>query len=71
MAKKSIPAPTNSVAQPYKPSAAEKKMQQRYQAEDAIRTLTRAEEIKKDAALMKAVQSHSKEQIKTLQKVCK
>lgn len=71
MAKKSTPAPGNPVSQPYKPSAAEKKMQQRYQAEDAIRTLTRAEEIKKDAALMKAVQSHSKEQIKTLQKVCK
>lgn len=73
MAKKSTstPSPGNSVAQPYKPSAAEKKMQQRYQAEDAIRTLTRAEEIKKDAALMKSVKAHAAEQVKTMQKVCK
>ncbi len=55
----------------YKPSAAEKKEQQRYMAEDAIRTLTRAEEIKKDAALMKTVKAHAAEQVKTMQKVCK
>jgi len=58
-------------AAPYRPTAAEKKERQRWQAEDAIRTLTRAEEIKKDAALMKAVKSHAAEQVKTMQKVCK
>lgn len=67
MAKKSTPSPGNSVAQPYKPSAAEKKAQMRYQAEDAIRTLTRADEIKKDAKLM----SHVKNHVETMKKVCK
>jgi hypothetical protein len=63
--------PVNTAPSPYKPSAAEKKMQQRYQAEDAIRTLTRAEEIKKDVELMRNVKKHAAEQVKTMQKVCK
>jgi hypothetical protein len=74
MAKKSTPRTTEvsvAMAGPAKMSAEDKRRQMKYMAEDAIRTLTRADEIKKDAALMKAVQSHSKEQIKTLQKVCK
>jgi hypothetical protein len=71
MAKKSTPSTGNSAPSAYKPSAAEKKMQQRYQAEDAIRTLTRAEEIKKDAGLMKQVKAHAAEQTKIMQKVCK
>jgi hypothetical protein len=40
-------------------------------AEDAIRTLTRAEEIKKDSNLMQHVKKHAAEQVKTMQKVCK
>ena len=62
---------TSGLAMPAKLTAEDKKRQMKYMAEDAIRTLTRAEEIKKDSGLMRAIKSHSKEQIKTLQKVCK
>jgi hypothetical protein len=41
----------------------------RYAAEDALRTLTRAAEIKGDKALMKMVQAHAKKQISTVAKV--
>lgn len=74
MAKKSTPRTTSvavEAAMPMKMSAEDKRRQMKYMAEDAVRTLTRADEIRKDASLMKAVKSHSKEQIKTLQKVCK
>lgn len=68
MAKKSTP--TNSPSA-YKPSAAEMKERKRWEAEDALRTLNRAEEIKKNAALMKQVKAHASEQVKIMQKVCK
>lgn len=41
----------------------------KWECEDAIRTLTRAEEIKKDARLMSHVRKHAVEQQKTLAKV--
>lgn len=71
MTKKSTASRAMPVAVAYKPSAAEKKEQMRYRAEDAIRTLTRAEEIRKDPTLMKAVKTHAQEQVKTMQSVCK
>lgn len=42
---------------------------EKWECEDAIRTLTRAEEIKKDAKLMSHVRKHAAEQQKTLARV--
>ncbi len=70
-AKQTSPNASTLMPAPYKPSAEDRKRQIKYEAEDAVRTLTRAEEIKQNPQLMRAVQAHSKEQIKKLQKVCK
>lgn len=43
--------------------------ERQYRAEDALRTLTRADEIRRDAALMRDVKSHAKQQIKTVGRV--
>lgn len=43
----------------------------RWQTEDALRTLTRAQEIQKDRGMMKDVKALAREQAKTLAKVCK
>lgn len=51
-----------------KQEAAERK---RWQAEDALRTITRAEEIKKDRGLMAHVRRCANEQMKNLQCVTK
>lgn len=56
---------------PYKPTAADRAREMRYQAEDAIRTLTRAQEVKKDAKLMRVVKQVAAEQAKVLKSVCK
>lgn len=42
----------------------------RWRAEDDMRTLTRAEEIKADKARMKMVSDHAKKQVDTLKKFC-
>lgn len=42
-----------------------------WRAKDALRTLTEAEKIRKDAALMRAVKAESKAQMKALETVCK
>lgn len=51
---------------PYRPSAKEQAERRRYQAEDALRTITRAEEIKRDRPLMRDVKACAREQAKTL-----
>jgi hypothetical protein len=71
MAKKSTGMLTTSAATPYKPTAAEVKERKRWEAEDALRTLQRAEEIKNNSALMRQVKERAREQVKTMQKVCK
>ena len=73
MVKKRIPevATQADTPAPYKMSAEDKKRQMKYAAEDAIRTLTLADEIKKDKQLMVHVKRHAREQVKTKQKVCK
>ncbi len=70
-AKQTSPAASTLMPAPYKLSAEDKRRQMKYAAEDAIRTLTRADEIKKDAKLMGHVRRHAREQVKTMQKVCK
>lgn len=56
-----VTGPSESQARTGKP--------ERWECEDAIRTLTRAEEIKKDPRLMSHVRKHAAEQQKTLAKV--
>lgn len=58
------PAPRESTRQ----EQAERK---RWEAEDALRTITRAEEIKKDRGLMAHVRRCANEQMKNLQCVTK
>lgn len=43
----------------------------KYRAQDALRTLQRAEEIKRDKALMKAAKAEARAQMKQLSTVCK
>lgn len=43
--------------------------ERKWRAEDALRTLTRADEIKRDAGLLRDVKRYASEQVKTLQKV--
>ena len=71
MAKKTTSMPSTVSAAPYKPTAAEVKERKRWEAEDALRTLQRAEEIKNNAQLMRQVKERAREQVKTMQKVCK
>ena len=70
-AKQSKPNESTLATPAYKPSAEDKRRQMKYMAEDAVRTLTRADEIRKDKQLMGHVKKHAREQVKTLQKVCK
>jgi hypothetical protein len=56
---------------PYKPSPAEAAREKRYQAEDALRTLTRAGEIQRDKGLMREVKKVATEQLQTLRSVVK
>lgn len=42
----------------------------RWRAEEDMRTLSRAEEIKADKARMKCVSDHAKKQVDTLKKFC-
>jgi hypothetical protein len=43
--------------------------ERRWQAEDALRTITRAQEIQRDRPLMREVKRVAAEQVKTLQRV--
>lgn len=72
MAKKKSTGLSTMVDRPmaYKPTAEDKARERRYQAEDDIRTMERAEEIKKDKARVTAMKEVAKEKIQTLKKVC-
>lgn len=52
---------------PYKMSTADKARQRKYEVEEALRTVTRAEEIKRDRGLMSEVKKCATDQIKSLQ----
>lgn len=51
------------------PSSAYIDKEDKYRAQDALRTLTRAEEIKADKALMRDVKKEAKAQIKATSRV--
>lgn len=54
---------------PTKMSREQAAQERRWRAEDALRTLSRADEIKRDAGLMRDVRGMANEQMKALQKV--
>lgn len=60
-------APANPA--PVKMSREQAQQERRWRAEDALRTLSRAEEIKRDAGLMRDVRGMANEQMKALGKV--
>lgn len=76
MAKKSSKLPkadfvSECAPSSYKQTKEDIARQRRYQAEDAMRTITRAEEIKSDSRLMGDVKSLAKEQMNNLKKFSK
>lgn len=62
---------TGLAGQPYKPSAAEKKEQEKWQAQEDVHHLKRAAEVKADPARHKAAVSHAQAEMKALQSVTK
>lgn len=54
----------------YVPSAEDKAMEKKWKAEEDIRTMQRAEEIKKDKSRMAEMKKVAKEQMNNLKKVC-
>lgn len=55
----------------YKQTKADIERERKYAAEDAMRTLTRADEIKNDSRLMNDVKALAKKQVETAKKFCK
>ena len=53
------------------PSGKMKEQERRWRAEDALRSINRAEEFKQDKALMKDVKALAKEQVESLKKIAK
>lgn len=69
MAKKSTVIPVERpCTASYKPTKADVERERRYQAEDGLRTIQRANDIKKDKALMKDIKGLVKEQVKAVNK---
>ncbi|MEK6883498.1 MAG: hypothetical protein AABY22_27975 [Nanoarchaeota archaeon] len=71
MAKKSKGLPVLEVNEcpPSKPTKDMIERERKYEIEDALRTLQRAEELKKDKTLMRDVKKAAKEQVKALNKI--
>lgn len=55
-----------ATAPAYRPSAEDKAREMRYRAEDDLRTLQRAEEVRKDRGRLGMAQRVAKEQVKAL-----
>lgn len=53
------------------PAEAKKRGIDKWEAQDALRTIQRAEEIKSNKPLMKAVKAEAKSQMKAMERVCK
>lgn len=72
MAKKSKTKLSDMVQpMPYKQTAYDKERERKYRAEDDIRTMQRAEEIRKDKDRVKAMKECAADQIKALQSCAK
>lgn len=74
MAKKSNKLPiakSNVAAVEYKRTKEDEARERRYRAEDGLRTLQRADEIKRDKQLCNDIKALAKEQVKAAQKFIK
>lgn len=74
MAKKQklpIAKSTSSIPTPYKPTKEDEARERRYRAEDGLRAIQRAEEVKADKNLMKDIKALANEQVNNLKKFCK
>ena len=72
MAKKSnkLPVASNSIsAVPYKRTKDDEDRERRYRAEDGLRAIQRADEVKSDKKLMGDIKALAKEQISCLSKI--
>lgn len=69
---KKNPLPVAKTSSPVdvRPSKDYEAQERRYKAEEAMRTMERAEEFKKDKSLMKDIKGLAKEKIKNLGKIC-
>jgi hypothetical protein len=64
---KQKPVPVKIISDSPSPMSSDDK----WRAQDALRTLQRAEEIKRDKSLMKAAKAEARSQMKQLSTVCK
>lgn len=74
MAKKRLPVAkpsTVEVAKPYPQTKEQRDRERRYAAEDALRAIQRAEEVKANKSLMADVKALANEQVNNLKKFCK
>lgn len=74
MAKRKLPiakASTAEVAAPYPQTKEQKDRERRYAAEDGLRAIQRAEEIKRNKTLMADIKALANEQVSNLKKFCK
>lgn len=74
MAKKRLPVAkisTVEVATPYPQTKEQKDRERRYAAEDGLRAIQRAEEIKNNKTLMADIKALANEQVLNLKKFCK
>lgn len=62
-----VDMPSNCVS--YKPNKADVERERRYRAEDALRSIQRADEVRADKSLMKDVKQYVKEQAKIVSKL--
>lgn len=68
---KQKPVPVKIVSDYPETASINKGEQDKYRAQDALRTLQRAEEIKRDKPLMRAAKAEAKSMMKQLSTVCK
>ena len=74
MAKKRLPVAkpsTVEVAKPYPQTKEQKDRERRYAAEDGLRSIQRADEIKRNKTLMADIKALANEQVSNLKKFCK
>lgn len=64
-----VEMPSTASCAPYKPNKADVERERRYRAEDALRSIQRADEVRSDKALMKDVKQYVKDQAKIVSKL--
>ena len=70
-AKLPVAKPPLAIEAPYKRTKEDEARERRYRAEDGLRAIQRAEEIKSDKSLMSDIKALANEQVSNLKKFCK